>query len=526
MALRNVIAEFLVKVNSDKLVDLDKKIANAKSAMESFGMVLGASKFVRAYQDFIKDQIEIGTTLGRNAKMLGVTTDELQRFHLFAEQSGVSAESMDTGLRFLNKSIGEASYGSKRLNQTFGLLGVNIRDAEGNLRPTSEVFVELSDKFAGMKSEAQKTALAMRLFGRSGASLLPILDQGSEELQKTIELVQELGGGMEKEYVEAAKKANIATTRLNFAFQALKSRIATELIPGFIKTQERMQRGILVAIDYAKHTYAIRTAIIALVAAGGVALFLKMKEAMGIAGTSAKDLGTALLKFGGYLLIALALYLVWDELYTLWNGGNTIIGGVIDALFGAGTAVEIVKDLHEKWAAFLNWLDTGGTSILKGAFLIALASISTVVDTLITAFRQLGGVIGAAFKFVSGDLKGAAKSLKDAQELGAGLADRVGNRFNSKGIRNAVGLDVPIQISHNRAPFLGASGGAQKPSNFVETGDSAKPAAGPITVNNHITVPPGSNPKAFGDAVTKGTTNGIQGGADLRSARAGIGAGF
>lgn len=69
-----------------------------------------------------------------------------------------------------------AAGGSKEQIEVFSRLGVSVTDAAGQLRPTEDVLLDLADAFAAMPDGAEKSALAVKLFGKSGVEL--ILNQG------------------------------------------------------------------------------------------------------------------------------------------------------------------------------------------------------------------------------------------------------------------------------------------------------------------------------------------------------------
>lgn len=73
---------------------------------------------------------------------------------------------------------------SKGVSDALAFLGISSVDAANKLRPTDQLMLEVADKFANMVDGAQKTALAIALFGKSGAELIPMLNQGSDALSK------------------------------------------------------------------------------------------------------------------------------------------------------------------------------------------------------------------------------------------------------------------------------------------------------------------------------------------------------
>jgi lambda family phage tail tape measure protein len=101
-----------------------------------------------------------------------------------AELSGSSIEGVAKGLNFLNKNMVAAATGGKDAAAAFQTIGVSTKDAQGNLRTADQVFLDVADRFATLRDGPEKAALAMRIFGKAGADLIPILNLGSKEIQR------------------------------------------------------------------------------------------------------------------------------------------------------------------------------------------------------------------------------------------------------------------------------------------------------------------------------------------------------
>ena len=79
--------------------------------------------------------------------------------------AGLPVKSLEVGMRMLNKKISENDPALQKL-------GISTKDG-------STALMQLSDVFKNSADGANKTALAIRLFGRSGTAMIPFLNQGS-----------------------------------------------------------------------------------------------------------------------------------------------------------------------------------------------------------------------------------------------------------------------------------------------------------------------------------------------------------
>src|SRR5258708_3892063 len=77
----------------------------------------------------------------------GVSTESLSRFGYAAGLNGVSLEQLGKGIEKMNKAIFAAATAPAGAVNAFTRLKVSLKDVEGNLRPTEDVLLDLSEKF-------------------------------------------------------------------------------------------------------------------------------------------------------------------------------------------------------------------------------------------------------------------------------------------------------------------------------------------------------------------------------------------
>ena len=131
-----------------------------------------------------KSAIDLADNMRDLSQRTGVSVQTLGQFKVAAELSGSSIEGVAKGLNFLNKNMVAAATGGKDAAAAFQTIGVSTKDAQGNLRTADQVFLDVADRFATLRDGPEKAALAMRIFGKAGADLIPILNLGSKEIQR------------------------------------------------------------------------------------------------------------------------------------------------------------------------------------------------------------------------------------------------------------------------------------------------------------------------------------------------------
>jgi hypothetical protein len=180
----------------------------AKTAAGSLAALYGASSIV----GFVKNQIDAADALNDMAERTGIAVDELSKLKYAAQLSDVEVGTLQQGIIKLSKAMVDTSNNTGSARNAFAALGISVKNTDGTLKTNSQVLNELSDGFSKYADGANKSALAIEIFGKSGAELIPLLNQGSDGLKAMGDELQILGGVIT---VEAARNAGIFNDNLD-----------------------------------------------------------------------------------------------------------------------------------------------------------------------------------------------------------------------------------------------------------------------------------------------------------------------
>ena len=245
--------EVVFKANT---AELDKGVAQAESRLTKFsslartGMIaLGAAGTTAATGLALATQAAINHAdeIGKMAQKVGMTTEALSRLEYAARLSDVSLGELQVGLGQLSKNMEAGTAG-------LDALGISVMTADGRLRSTNEVFLEVAERFSTIEDGAGKTAIAMDIFGRSGANLIPLLNSGRDGLAEMAAEADRLGLTISGNASQAAERFNDNVTRIQAALGGLTSQIAQGVAPRMADLTERM-------IDFYKETNAVETVV-------------------------------------------------------------------------------------------------------------------------------------------------------------------------------------------------------------------------------------------------------------------------
>jgi len=201
------------------------------------GILAGAFS-VEVFRRNITSFLDEADRLSKTAQKIGITTEALSSLEYAADMAGVSAGQLQTSMARLSTELLKARDGGKEAQATFRALQVEIRDATGGLRSSDEVLAEIADRFARMPDGVEKTALAIRLFGRAGADLVPLLNAGREGIAELRAEAERLGRVISTDTGRQAEEFNDNMKRLRMQAQQLTRSIAIEMLPALIRLSE------------------------------------------------------------------------------------------------------------------------------------------------------------------------------------------------------------------------------------------------------------------------------------------------
>lgn len=211
-----------------------------RAAVATLGGALLAAFSVRAATSWVTDAIDAADAAAKQARQVGMLTEEITALNYAAGLSGVSQEELTTGLVRLSRVAKDADDGIKSAADAFAALGIKIRDNEGRLKSSNQLLGEVAQAYARMPDGIAKTASATELFGRSGAKLISLLNGGKEGLEAFRREAAAAGVVIGGEAAVAAEQFNDNISRLGTSMDGLAQQVAQALLPTLVQLSERL----------------------------------------------------------------------------------------------------------------------------------------------------------------------------------------------------------------------------------------------------------------------------------------------
>lgn len=181
---------------------------------------------------------QAGDRIDKQSQVLGMSRKSYQEWDYILSQNGASIDSMNIGMKTLNSTILSASEGSEEAKNAFAKLGVGIHELEG--MSMEDQFEAVVRAFQALPAGAQKSALAVKMFGRNGMELLPLLNQSTTSIDELRKRAQELGIIMGDDAVDAAVVYGDTLDDLQRMFDGIKYSIGAKVLPTLTNGMEKL----------------------------------------------------------------------------------------------------------------------------------------------------------------------------------------------------------------------------------------------------------------------------------------------
>lgn len=162
------------------------------------------------------------------AEKIGDTASNITSLQLAATLSGTAMDSVAAASVKLTASLSKTDDESKAVGQAIKALGLEF-DAFKSLSPVEQIDA-VARALAGFQDGAEKTAVAVALFGKSGAELLPFLNDLADQSERQITLTDE--------QIKQADDYTKAQARLKAEFDAFIQQQASQFIPILTQVQQ------------------------------------------------------------------------------------------------------------------------------------------------------------------------------------------------------------------------------------------------------------------------------------------------
>ncbi len=489
--VRELVVKWGFDVNTKPIDDLNKTIKQTSVSVAAVGAAVaaaGATLF-----GFAKFTADAGDEALKTSQKLGIGVESLQKLGFAAKLANIDSHEFAMSLNFLNRNAVEALKGNKDTAAAFKALGVNVRDANGQIKPADMLFKQIAGNFNKLPQGAVRSAVAMQLFGRSGANLIPLLQKGNAELDDAAAKAERFGIVLTQAQAEAGEKFNDTLTESQAVLAGLRNMIGNELIPVLtealgefnefiVANRDDLASGIRAVTDAMRSFLSITfkvgkqlvtslkgilrifggfenvvrvLGVVSAIFAGGAllsAIGAVTTAVIGLAGAFTLANAAALLIPIAIGAAVVAVGLIIEDIVAFFQGRESVTGLIVEKI------KEAFSQLVEFFVGVKNYI----VSIIESIGAVVLS----VLNPVINAIRTVGGLVssfggsalsklGSLFGLGAGPSSGAeAASASNSATINAPISVTTGSNMTPS---QQIGA-VSSGISDGLAPLLRGAG--------------------------------------------------------------------
>ena len=196
---------------------------------------IGAAISVAAIAGAVKAWADYAGHVNDTANKLGITTDQVQELSYAAKMNGGDIDTMSKGMVKLSRNLVE---GDKSTVGAIKALGLNLEDLR-RMDPAT-AFATVGDAVAKIPNPMEQAAIMTKLFGKSGAEMLPMF---KGNLQQLIGKAHELGLVLDQDLIQQGDELGDTLDTLKIAGTGVIGKVFQPMVPAIVAVLNWILKG-------------------------------------------------------------------------------------------------------------------------------------------------------------------------------------------------------------------------------------------------------------------------------------------
>lgn len=370
----NLVKGIETTVNSS-FKGIENQMKGVADVFKSVTAIFGALTAVVAGGSAFKAAITESAAWSGEAKklsmQLGMSTERASVLMVAMRHLGLESDLVTTASTKMSKQIFTNG-------QAFEKLGVQVKDSNGEYRPTITVMAEVNEKLKAIKNPIEQNIAGMQVYGRGWQEIRGMLKLTSEEMVKAEQKTKDLGLLVGEEGAAQARKYKESMNDMKLVLTSLEVQLGGAVMPAFVELGAWLS---------------------------------------GIGPTAGKVMGAVMESFGNIMSMVGEVVM---EVWGIISSGFKDIGRVISEVMGSDApgAMEI----------FINVLKLVEIAFagLRVAFQIVIEAVMMIIEGFVARIMQVGAVWERVSHF---DFSGAKAAWNTGTKDIEAIAARHGARM-------------------------------------------------------------------------------------------------
>lgn len=193
--------------------------------------LVGAIGLTKGLTDLATSSASTADHIDKMSQKIGISREAYQELDFIASQSGMSVDSLQSGMKSLTAVMDGVANGTESSIQKFEALGVSAVNADGSLRSQEDVLFETLTALQGVENQTEKARLATELFGKSGTELMPLLNSETGSIEEMKKQAHKLGLVLSDDMIDNSVELTDSLDQTKRAFSSLITNLGGSLAP-------------------------------------------------------------------------------------------------------------------------------------------------------------------------------------------------------------------------------------------------------------------------------------------------------
>ncbi len=214
------------------------------TSFKTLAATAGGMLALRQVGRMIGDTVDRLDEAGERSRQLGLSAEEYSTLEYAAKRANIEQDAMNNALKMGAKNLGEFLLtGKGGAAEAFQRMGIDVRDAAGQLKGMGTLIEDLGDAFDRTSlSQPERLKILADIFGKQGAAIERIVAGG--KFREYRQELQRLGGVVTGDQVKQAQLMSDAIDRMGVAWKGLKAQLVTGGAPAMTDFLNRSAKTI------------------------------------------------------------------------------------------------------------------------------------------------------------------------------------------------------------------------------------------------------------------------------------------
>ena len=348
--------EFSVGMEQAKVAVSKVGSAAEEVANKTRGLSTAAGGLITAIGALAYKTAQSADELATLSQQTGISTDDLQKMAYAADRVDVSVDNITGAMSKMKKQMAGSG-------EVFDTLGVAVRDANGEMRDSTDVFYEVLEALAAIPNETERDTVAMQVFGKSADQLAGIVDDGGAKLRELGVEAENLGLILDEDTLTSLNDVNDTIDQLKAQAGAELAKAGAEALEALTPVLEIVIEKLgqlfewIGSLDESQmQTILTIAAVIAAISpiagiiatiCGAISSFLTIWPSVQAAGAAVKAFAAAnpaILIMTAIAALAALIIANWDKirpiLEAIWKKVTTVFESIKKTVVGVFEAIK------------------------------------------------------------------------------------------------------------------------------------------------------------------------------------------